>query len=131
MHGLPPALSGQRRPPTDGAPRSATPWLSLAPYRCNAGGAWTATGGVNRRRPETEGGGIVYARSTTVLAKRESIDAGIAHIRDVVLPALQRMDGCRRPVPAGRPRLRSLHRDQLVGIQGRDAGGRRAGRRDS
>jgi quinol monooxygenase YgiN len=37
--------------------------------------------------------GIVYARSTTVLAKRESIDAGIAHIRDVALPALQRMDG--------------------------------------
>jgi heme-degrading monooxygenase HmoA len=37
--------------------------------------------------------GIVYARSTTILAKRESIDAGITHIRDVALPALQRMDG--------------------------------------
>ena len=37
---------------------------------------------------------IVYARSTTVQAKRESIDPGIAHIRDEVLPALQRMDGC-------------------------------------
>jgi len=36
----------------------------------------------------------VYARSTTVQANRESIDAGIAHIRDEVLPALQRMDGC-------------------------------------
>ena len=36
----------------------------------------------------------MYARSTTVQAKRESIDAGIAHIRDEVLPALQRMDGC-------------------------------------
>jgi len=35
----------------------------------------------------------VYARSTTVLAKRESIAAGIAHIRDMALPALQRMDG--------------------------------------
>jgi len=36
----------------------------------------------------------VYARSTTVLAKkRESIDVGIAHIRDMALPALQRMDG--------------------------------------
>ena len=36
----------------------------------------------------------MYARSTTVLAKkRESIDVGIAHIRDVALPALQRMDG--------------------------------------
>ena len=33
----------------------------------------------------------MYARSTTVLGKRESIDAGIAHIRDVALPAL-RMD---------------------------------------
>jgi hypothetical protein len=37
---------------------------------------------------------IVYARSTTVQANRESIDPGIAHIRDEVLPALQRMDGC-------------------------------------
>ena len=35
----------------------------------------------------------MYARSTTVLAKRESIDAGITHIRDVALPAMQRMDG--------------------------------------
>ena len=36
----------------------------------------------------------MYARSTTVLAKkRESIDAGITHIRDAALPALQRMDG--------------------------------------
>ncbi len=36
----------------------------------------------------------MYARSTTVQANRESIDAGIAHIRDEVLPALRRMDGC-------------------------------------
>ena len=37
---------------------------------------------------------IVYARSTTVQANRESIDPGIAHIRDEMLPALHRMDGC-------------------------------------
>lgn len=36
----------------------------------------------------------VYARSTTFQADRESIDAGIAHIRDEVLPALRRIDGC-------------------------------------
>jgi hypothetical protein len=47
------------------------------------------------RRPETEWGWvIVYARSTTVQANRESIDPGIAHIRDEMLPALHRMDGC-------------------------------------
>jgi len=46
------------------------------------------------RCPESEGGGTVYARSTTVHANRESIDAGIAHIRDEVLPALRQMDGC-------------------------------------
>jgi hypothetical protein len=36
----------------------------------------------------------VYARSTTVLAHPDSIDAGIAHIRDEVMPTLMAMDGC-------------------------------------
>jgi hypothetical protein len=36
----------------------------------------------------------VYARSTTVLAHLESIDAGVAHIRNEVMPTLLAMDGC-------------------------------------
>jgi heme-degrading monooxygenase HmoA len=36
----------------------------------------------------------VYARSTTVHARRESIDDGIARIRDAVMPAVMDMDGC-------------------------------------
>jgi len=36
----------------------------------------------------------VYARSTTVLARSEGIDAGIAYIRDEVMPTLLRMSGC-------------------------------------
>lgn len=39
-------------------------------------------------------GWIVYARSTTVQAHPESIDTGIAHIRDEVMPALLGMNGC-------------------------------------
>ena len=35
----------------------------------------------------------MYARSTTIQAQPLSVDIGIAHVRDVVMPALQEMDG--------------------------------------
>ena len=36
----------------------------------------------------------MYARSTTVLARPGAIDAGIAYVRDEVMPALLGMSGC-------------------------------------
>ncbi len=36
----------------------------------------------------------MYARSTTIQAQTSSIDDGIAHIRDEVMPAIQGIDGC-------------------------------------
>ncbi|OBI48139.1 hypothetical protein A5707_18500 [Mycobacterium kyorinense] len=36
----------------------------------------------------------MYARSTTIEAHPSSIDAGVAHVRDVVMPTLQQIDGC-------------------------------------
>ncbi|MFD4407862.1 antibiotic biosynthesis monooxygenase [Nocardia sp. NPDC058499] len=36
----------------------------------------------------------MYARSTTIQAKPAAIDAGIAHMRDRVMPALEAMSGC-------------------------------------
>jgi heme-degrading monooxygenase HmoA len=38
-------------------------------------------------------GWAVYARSTTIQADQSSIDAGVAHVRDEVLPALKQLDG--------------------------------------
>jgi quinol monooxygenase YgiN len=39
-------------------------------------------------------GWAVYARSTTIQAQPSSIDAGVAHIRDAVMPRLPEVDGC-------------------------------------
>ncbi len=36
----------------------------------------------------------MYARSTTIEAQPESIDLGIGHVRDEVMPALREVDGC-------------------------------------
>ena len=36
----------------------------------------------------------MYARSTTIQAQPSSVDAGVAHIRDDVMPRLQEVDGC-------------------------------------
>ena len=35
----------------------------------------------------------MYARSTTIQSQPLSVDIGIAHVRDVVMPALQEIDG--------------------------------------
>jgi hypothetical protein len=49
---------------------------------------WRHRGAAPRRK-----GWTVYARSTTIQAQPSSIDAGIAHVREVVMPALQEVDG--------------------------------------
>ncbi|OBF62173.1 hypothetical protein A5756_01440 [Mycobacterium sp. 852002-53434_SCH5985345] len=36
----------------------------------------------------------MYARSTTIQAQPLSVDIGIAHVRDIVMPALMEIDGC-------------------------------------
>lgn len=51
------------------------------------------TGGATGGAAPTREGSIVYARSTTIQAQPLSIDIGIAHVRDVVMPACQEIDG--------------------------------------
>ncbi|RBY80559.1 hypothetical protein DQ238_08210 [Geodermatophilus sp. TF02-6] len=36
----------------------------------------------------------MYARSTTIRGNRQAIDEGIGYVRDEVMPAVQRMEGC-------------------------------------
>jgi quinol monooxygenase YgiN len=36
----------------------------------------------------------MYARSTTIHADPQAVDDGIAYVRDEVMPAVQKMDGC-------------------------------------
>jgi hypothetical protein len=43
--------------------------------------------------PRNSKGAIVYARSFTIEGQPLSVDIGIAHVRDVVIPALQEIDG--------------------------------------
>ncbi len=54
--------------------------------------------GYRRRRRDaaSTGEGVegVFARSTTVQAHQDTIDAGIAHMRDEVMPELMDMPGC-------------------------------------
>jgi hypothetical protein len=45
------------------------------------------------RRPNPTRGWIVFARTTTIQAQPKSIDAGVAYVRDDVMPALQDMEG--------------------------------------
>lgn len=53
-----------------------------------------AVTGVRSIQAPTEKGSAVYARSTTIQAQPLSVDIGIAHVRDVVMPALEEIDGC-------------------------------------
>jgi heme-degrading monooxygenase HmoA len=55
---------------------------------------WNPTGGATGALPQAKGVWIVYARSTTIMARPESVDAGIAQVRDEVMPMLLEMDGC-------------------------------------
>lgn len=46
------------------------------------------------RRACPRKGGVMYARTTTVMADPQRMDAGIADVRDTVMPAVLEMEGC-------------------------------------
>jgi quinol monooxygenase YgiN len=52
------------------------------------------SGGAVETLPHIQRRQIMYARSTTIQAQSSSIDVGIAHVRDTVMPALEGIDGC-------------------------------------
>ena len=52
------------------------------------------TGGTTGVSPSSETRWIVFARTTTLLARAAAIDTGVAHVHDEVWPAIQEMKGC-------------------------------------
>src|SRR5271156_3938905 len=64
---------------------------------------------------------IMYARSTTIQGLGSSIDVGIAHTRDSVMPALEGIDGCGGVSPLVEPDVRARPCYQLLGVRGGDA----------
>src|SRR6185312_17461737 len=62
-----------------------------ASYRQEEGNWWDRWR--HRGAAPTWKGSTVYARSTTIQAQPLSVDIGIAHVRDVVMPALKEIDG--------------------------------------
>jgi hypothetical protein len=52
------------------------------------------SGGAVETLPHIHRRQIMYARSTTIQAQPTSIDDGIAHMRDKVMPAIEAIDGC-------------------------------------
>ena len=52
------------------------------------------SGGAVETLPHIQRRQIMYARSTTIQALSSSIDAGIEHVRNTVMPALEGIDGC-------------------------------------
>ena len=82
-----------------GLPKTSQSFVSAAtPAKVVAGGNRQEEGiwwdrWRHRGAAPTQEGSIVYARSTTIQAQPLSIDIGIAHVRDVVMPALQEMNG--------------------------------------
>jgi quinol monooxygenase YgiN len=51
-------------------------------------------GGAAGALPRYQRGWVVHARSTTIRAHPESIEQGVAYVRDEVMPAVLGMDGC-------------------------------------
>jgi heme-degrading monooxygenase HmoA len=51
-------------------------------------------GGAAGALPRPQRGWVVHARSTTIRANPESLEAGIAHVRDDVMPMVLGLEGC-------------------------------------